>query len=169
MPVRSDNEKTAMENTRRAKVTTPSEREIVIERVFDAPRALVFEAWTKAEHVVHWWDPSGAPLAICEIDLRPNGAFRFVNSGPDGAKYPFAGFYREITPPARLVIGGPSPVSSGESVCTFVFSEHEGKTTLTMTFECQSSADRDALLQMRVDEGTTLTLNNLDEYLKARG
>ena len=169
MPARSDKEKSATENTRRAKVTTPSEREIVIERVFDAPRKLVFEAWTKAEHVAHWWDPSGVPLAVCEIDLRPNGAFRFVNSGPDGAKYPFSGFYREITPPSRLVIGGPSPVSSGESVCTLAFSEQDGKTTLTMTFECQSRADRDALLQMRVDEGTTLTLDNLDEYLKAIG
>ena len=169
MPARSDKEKPAMENTRRAKVTTPSEREIVIERVFDAPRTLVFEAWTMAEHVAHWWDPSGAPLAVCEIDLRPNGAFRFVNSGPDGAKYPFTGFYREITPPSRLVIGGPSPVSNGESVCTLDFSEQDGKTTLTMTFECQSRADRDALLQMRVDEGTTQTLDNLDKYLRAIG
>jgi len=169
MPVRSDKEKPAMENTRRAKVTLPSEREIVIERVFDAPRTLVFEAWTKAEHVAHWWDPSGAPLAICEIDLRPNGALRFVNSGPEGAKYPFTGFYREITPPARLVIGGPSPVSAGESICTLVFDEEDGKTTLIMTFACQSKADRDVLLQMRVDEGTALTLNNLDEYLRAIG
>jgi uncharacterized protein YndB with AHSA1/START domain len=168
MSVRSDKDKPAMENTRRAKVTAPSEREIVIERIFDAPRTLVFEAWTKAEHVSHWWDPSGVPLAICEIDLRPNGAFRFVNSGPDGAKYPFTGFYREITPPSRLVIGGPSPVSKGESLCTLVFSEQDdGKTTLTMTFACQSRADRDALLKMRVDEGTVLTLSNLDAYLRA--
>ena len=166
---RSGKETTAMENTRRAKITPPSEREIVIERVFDAPRTLVFEAWTKAEHVTHWWDPSGAPLAVCEIDLRPNGAFRFVNSGPEGAKYPFAGFYREITPPSRLVIGGPSPISNGESICTLVFSERDGQRTLTMTFKCQSKADRDALLQMRVDEGTTLTLDNLDEYLRAIG
>jgi uncharacterized protein YndB with AHSA1/START domain len=158
-----------MENTRRARVTTPTEREIVIERVFDAPRTLVFEAWTKPEHVKHWWDPSGSPLAVCEIDLRTNGAFRFVNSGPDGAKYPFTGFYREITPPSRLVIGGPSPVSIGESRCTLVFNEQNGKTTLTMTFECQSKADRDVLLQMRVDEGTAKTLDNLDEYLRTIG
>ena len=169
MPARRDKEKHVVEDTRRAKVTMPSEREIVIERVFDAPRTLVFDAWTKAEHVAHWWDPSGAPLAVCEIDLRPNGAFLFVNRGPDGAKYPFSGFYREITPPARLVIGGPSPVSNGESVCTLVFSEHDGKTTLTMTFECQSRADRDALLKMRVDEGTAKTLDNLEAYLRATG
>jgi len=167
MLAKSDKENLAIENTKGAKITTPSEREIVIERTFDAPQALVFEAWTKAEHVVHWWDPSGAPLAICEIDLRPNGAFRFVNSGPDGAKYPFTGFYREITPPSRLVIGGPSPVSKGESLCTLAFNEQNGKTILTMRFECQSKADRDVLLQMRVDEGTAQTLNNLDEYLSA--
>lgn len=169
MPVPGDKERTAIENSRRAKVTTPSESQIVIERVFDAPRTLVFEAWTKAEHVAHWWDPSGAKLAICEIDLRPDGAFRFVNAGPEGAKYPFTGFYREITPPSRLVIGGPSPVSKGESICTLAFNEQSGITTLTMTFECQSKADRDFLLQMRVDEGTALTLDNLDEYLKAIG
>ena len=170
MPARSDKKRPVMEDTRRAKVTTPSEREIVIERVFDAPRALVFEAWTKAEHVAHWWDPSGPPLAVCEIDLRPNGAFRFVNGGPDGAKYPFTGFYREITPPARLVFGTtPSPVSNGESMTTLVFSEHDGKTTLTITIQCQSRTERDALLQMRVDEGTAQTLNNLDEYLRTIG
>jgi uncharacterized protein YndB with AHSA1/START domain len=169
MPARNDREEPVMENTGRAKVTMPSEREIVIERVFDAPRALVFEAWTKAEHVAHWWDPSGTPLAVCEIDLRPGGAFRFVNGGADGAKYPFTGFYREITPPARLVFGTPSPASNDESGATLVFSEHAGKTTLTMTIACQSKADRDALLQMRVDVGTTKTLDNLDEYLRAIG
>jgi uncharacterized protein YndB with AHSA1/START domain len=166
MPARSD-KKLPAQNTRRAKVTMPSEREIVIERVFDAPRTLVFEAWTKAEHVAHWWDPSGAPLAECEIDLRPNGAFRFVNAGPNGAKYLFTGFYREITPPERLIMGGPSSMSNGESACTLVFSEQDGKTTLTMTFRCESKADRDALLQMRVDEGTAQTLENLDQYLRA--
>ena len=170
MPAGSDSAKPAMENIRRAKVTVPSEREIVIERVFDAPRTLVFEAWTKAEHVAHWWDPSGTPLVVCEIDLRPNGAFRFVNGGPDGAKYPFTGFYREIAPPERLVWGStPSPVSNSESGATLVFTEHDGKTTLTITMSCQSRAERDALLQMRVDVGTTQTLDNLEEYLRAIG
>ena len=75
MRAASDKEK-AVENTRGASVATPSDREIVITRAFDAPRTVVFDAWTKAEHVAHWWDPSGAPLAVCEIDLRPAGAFR---------------------------------------------------------------------------------------------
>jgi len=152
-----------MENARRAKVTTPSDCEIVITRVFDAPRTIVFEAWTKAEHVVHWWDPSGAPLSVCEIDLRPNGAFRFVNAGPEGAKYPFAGIYGEIVAPERLVF----TTGNSSSGATLIFSEHEGKTTLTMTIRCTSRDERDALLKMGVDVGTIQTLDNLDQYLKS--
>jgi uncharacterized protein YndB with AHSA1/START domain len=154
-----------MENIRTAKVTMPSEREIVITRTFDAPRTVVFNAWTKAEHVAQWWDPTGVPLAVCEIDLRPNGAFRFVNAGPDGMKHPFTGMYREISAPARLVFTTRISPSGAESVGTLVFSEREGKTTLTMTIECRSMADRDALLKMRVDVGTTRTLDNLEAYL----
>jgi uncharacterized protein YndB with AHSA1/START domain len=143
-------------------ITTPGDRQIVVIRLFDAPRALVFEAWTKAEHVVHWWDPSGGPLAVCEIDLRPNGAFRFVNRGPDGGEgHSFSGIYREIAPPGKLVFGSPS----GSGVSTLVFTEQGTKTKLTMTIECASNEDRHALLQMRVDAGTAQTLNNLAAYL----
>lgn len=160
----SDRETSAVERTRRATVTLPSDREIVITRAFDAPRTVVFDAWTRVEHVARWWDPNRVPLAACEIDLQPGGAFRFINQGPDGVKYPFTGVYREIAPPARLVFTTRSP-SGAESVGTLTFSEHEGETTLTMTITCASKADRDALLQMRVDVGTTQTLDNLDEYL----
>jgi uncharacterized protein YndB with AHSA1/START domain len=139
---------------------------IVITRSFDASRAVVFEAWTKPEHVVHWWDPSGAPLAVCEIDLRPNGAFRWVNGGPHGAEHPFAGIYREIAAPERLVFTVPTASSTSESVATLVFSEDGAKTKLGITMECQSIEDRDALLAMRVDVGTARTLENLAEYLR---
>ncbi len=115
MRAASDKEK-PVENTRGASVTTPSDREIVITRAFDAPRTVVFDAWTKAEHVAHWWDPSGAPLAVCEIDLRPTGAFRFVHGGPDGMKHSFAGIYREISAPARLVFTTRNSPSGAESV-----------------------------------------------------
>ena len=144
-------------------ITTPGDRQIVVTRVFDAPRALVFEAWTKAEHVAHWWDPSGVPLAVCEIDLRPNGAFRWVNRAPDGGEgHSFSGIYREITPPERLVFASPSSPGPG---ATLVFTEEGKKTKLTMTIECASEKDRDALLQMRVDAGTARTLENLAAYL----
>lgn len=146
-------------------ITTPGDRQIVITRTFDAPRALVFEAWTKVEHVTHWWDPSGMPLAVCEIDLRPNGAFRWVNRGPDGGEgHSFSGTYREIVPPEKLVFGDPS---RSKQVATLVFTEEGEKTTLTITMECASKEDRDALLQMRVDAGTAQTLENLAAYLPA--
>jgi uncharacterized protein YndB with AHSA1/START domain len=148
-------------------VTTPSDREIVITRIFDAPRAVVFEAWTKAEHVAHWWDPSGVPLAVCEIDLRPNGAFRWVNRAPDGGEgHSFSGFYREIVPPEKLVFtAGMSPSGPDQPAAVLVFTEEGQKTKLTMTMECKTKMDRDAMLQMRVDAGTAQTLENLAAYL----
>lgn len=150
-----------METRGRAQVALPTEREIVITRTFDAPRAHVFDMWTKAEHVAHWWDPSGMPLAVCEIDLRPGGAFRFVHGGTGHA---FAGIYREIEPPSQLVFTTPAP-SGTASTGTLIFSTVGGATLLTMTIACVSRADRDALLAMRVDAGTVRSLDNLDEYL----
>jgi uncharacterized protein YndB with AHSA1/START domain len=151
---------------RTAQVALPSERTIVITRSFAAPRAVVFDAWTSAEHVAHWWDPGGAPLARCEIDLRPGGAFRFVAAAGPGAQHPFSGSYREIVRPARLVFVTPGPSPNSESVGTLVFDERDGRTTLTLTIESASQTDRDALLRMRVDVGTRQTLENLADYLR---
>ena len=145
-----------------------NDREIVITRRFSAPRALVFDMWTKAEHVTHWWDPNRLPLAECVIDLRPGGAFRFVNAGPHGVGHAFAGTYREIDPPATLVFTTPGP-SGADAIGTLEFSEHDDATVLTMTISCASKADRDALLAMRVDAGTARTLDNLAEYLATNG
>lgn len=139
---------------------------IVVTRRFDAPPSVVFEAWTRAEHVAHWWDPSGAPLAVCEIDLRPGGAFRWVNQGDKGMEYPFTGTYREITPPDGLVFAARTFPSSPESIATLSFVEDSAGTRFAMTIECQTIEDRDALLAMRVDVGTARTLDNLDVFLQ---
>lgn len=141
-----------------------TDREIVLTREFDAPRAVVFEAWTKAEHVAKWWDPTGVPLSSCEIDLRPNGAFRWVNRA-HGEHHVFAGRYREITPPERLVFEVDFFPTSPAPVTTLSFVEHGGKTTLTLTIRCASPEDRAAMLQMGIDVGTGMTLQNLSEYL----
>jgi len=173
---RSDRESAPLRNIGPVTIATPGDCQIVITRIFDAPRALVFDAWTKAEHVAHWWDPSGVPLAVCEIDLRPNGAFRWINRAPDGGEgYTFTGNYREIAPPEKLVFtvrmypaGQPpsdlSPSSADEGA-TLVFTEEGKKTKLTMTMKFATKQDRDALLQMRVDAGTAQTLENLAAYL----
>ena len=166
MPARSDSDTRSKESTKGTHVAT-SDRQIVVTRTFDAPRHLVFEAWTKPEHVARWWDPSGAPLAVCEIDLRPNGRFRWVHQpqSRDGVEHQFSGTYREISTPTRIVFTTRMPGLQADSVGTLVFSEDDGKTTLTMSITCESIADRDALLKMRVDAGTTRTLSNLADYL----
>lgn len=159
---RKSERQTAPTNFGAVEVTLPGDRQIVITRSFDAPRAIVFEAWTRAEHVTHWWDPAGLPLLICEIDLRPGGAFRFINRAPDGSPGPsFSGVYQEITPPEKLVFG--MPPGTGSS--TLIFAEEGQGTRLTITIECATSEERDFLLQMRVDAGTAQTLNNLAAYL----
>ena len=162
MDGRGDREIALVNHIGAVTIATPGDREIVVTRLFDAPRPVVFEAWTKAEHVAHWWDPSGVPLAVCEIDLRPNGAFRWVNRAPDGGEgHSFSGIYREIVPPEKLVFAGLG------GIATLVFTEDEKRTKLTITIECATSKDRDALLQMRVDAGTAQTLENLAAYLPA--
>jgi uncharacterized protein YndB with AHSA1/START domain len=166
VPARSDKDR-PIEERQHAAVTLPSEREIVITRTFDAPQAIVFDAWTQAEQVARWWDPRREPLALCELDLRPGGVFRFVLRGADRAGHDFTGRYLEIARPRRLVLATPGPSAGAESVGTLLFEERDGKTTLTMTIECASKDDRDALLRMRIDVGTSQTLDNLAEHLRA--
>src|SRR2546428_8059955 len=92
-----------MKNTGTLKVTTPSSREIVLTRVFDAPRRLVFDAFTKPELLKRWFGPRGWSMAVCEVDLKVGGAFRFVLHGPDGKEMGMRGVYKEIAAPASSV------------------------------------------------------------------
>ena len=165
MAVRNADERSSPRNIGAATISTPSDREIVITRRFEAPRAVVFEAWTRAEHVALWWDPNGVPLAVCEIDLRRDGAFRWVHRAPHGEGHAFTGVYREIVAPERLVFSVGMFGSSPDPVATLVFTEEHGTTRLTITMECRTKQDRDALLQMGVAAGTARTLENLAAYL----
>ncbi len=148
-----------------ATIITPTDCDIVITREFDAPRAVLFEAWTRVEHVAHWWDPSGEFLAKCEIDLRVNGHYHWVNRGENGDGHAFSGSYKEIIPPEKLVFTVQMFSEGTNPVATLMFEESNKKTTLTITMSCSSSQDRDAMLQMRIDEGTARTLGNLAAYL----
>lgn len=148
-----------------ATVDLPSDREIRIVRAFAAPRAAVFDAWTRAEQIALWWDPSRQPLAACEVDLRPGGTFRFVPRGPAGESRAFVGRYCEIDPPSRLVFTTPGASPGSETVGTLVFVERAGGSLLTITMLCVTADDRDSLLRARVDAGTLLTLDNLDAHL----
>ena len=146
--------------------TTPSDREIVITRVFDAPRRLVFEAWTNPEHLPNWFGARGWTLPVCEIDLRKDGAWRFVSRGPDGTDMGMSGVYQEITPPERLVYTESFDDYPGESLNTLIFTEENGKTTMTVRVLYPSKDARDAVLQSGIKEGASETLDRLAEHLR---
>jgi uncharacterized protein YndB with AHSA1/START domain len=133
---------------------------IRLTRDFEAPRAEIFKAWTKPEHVACWWDPEGEPLAVCEIDLQPGGSFKFVTKHrPD---MPFAGTYREVGPPSRLIfeaLGATGRVT---------LEEIAGKTHMTVEIACRSAEHLDQYLRMGVDVGTARTLDNLVAYAQRR-
>jgi len=148
-------------------VTTPSEREILSTRIFDAPRDLVFEAHSSCEHMSHWWGPRKYEFTSCEFDFRPGGAWRIVHRGPEGDIPGFRGEFREIVRPERIVWtfeweGMPGHVS----VQTATFEEHDGKTTLTATALFDTTEDRDGMLESGMEEGAADTYDRLDEYLE---
>jgi uncharacterized protein YndB with AHSA1/START domain len=148
-------------------VTTPSDREIVMTRVFDAPRDLVFEALSSCEHMSKWWGPRKYEVVTCEMDFRPGGAWRIVHRGPEGEIPGFRGEFREIVRPERLVWtfeweGMPGHVS----VDTLTLEEQDGKTALTSTSVFDSVQDRDGMLQSGMEEGAAETYDRLDEYLE---
>jgi uncharacterized protein YndB with AHSA1/START domain len=147
-------------------LTMPSDRELVITRTFDAPRRLVFEALTKCEHVARWYGPRRFTLASCEMDIRPGGRWRFVVRDADGSEFGFAGEYREIVPPERIVsTEGFEGMPGHEYVATLVLDEHDGQTTLTNTLVYQSAADRDGHLHSGMEPGLRETYDRLAELL----
>ncbi|HEX8626574.1 MAG TPA: SRPBCC family protein [Catenuloplanes sp.] len=146
-------------------VTLPSDHEIVMTRVFDAPRELVFAAHSKCEHLKRWWG-RGNPLD-CDLDFRPGGRYRFVEHAPDGGHYGFRGEYREIVPPERIVYtfefeGMPGHVC----VDTLTLTEEDGKTTLTSTTRFESVEDRDGMLASGMETGAAASLDHLAELLR---
>lgn len=152
-------------NSHTFKVTTPSDREIQITRLFDAPRHLVFEAMSKAEHIRRWWGQlgDGYSVPVCEVDFRPGGKWRFVTRHPRG-EAEFYGVYREIVPPDRIVyteIYAPFP--DGGSLVTTVFSEENGKTRLTVTAEYPSIEVRDMVMKSGMEAGAAASYDRLEE------
>ena len=133
---------------------------IVLTRTLAAPRDVVFDAWTQPEHVRCWWDPAGKPLAECEIDLRPGGAFKFLpQPSAAGPQHAFAGIYREIAPPDCLVFEAMGAIGR------ILFASIGDRTHLTVRIECGSAALLEQYLKLGIDTGTALTLDNLVTYI----
>jgi uncharacterized protein YndB with AHSA1/START domain len=148
-------------------VSTPSDREIVMTRVFYAPRDLGFEAHSSCEHVSNWWGPRKYEFASCDIDFRPGGKWRVVHRAEGEEDQGFHGEYREIVPPERIVWtfeweGMPGHVS----VETLTLEEHDGKTTVTATSRYDSVEDRDGMLNSGMESGAAESYDRLDEYLE---
>ena len=152
-------------NSESFKVTTPSDREITITRLFDAPRHLVFEAMTKPEHVRNWWGILDDRYSVteCTIDLRVGGSWRFVGRGPDGQAPAFYGVYREINSPERLVYTEIfEPFPDVESVVTQILTEERGKTRITITSLYPSLEVRDMVLKTGMEDGAALSYDRLE-------
>jgi len=159
-----------MNTTGTLTVTTPTDRDIVLRRVFDAPRRMVFDAFTKPELLKRWFGARGWNLVVCQVDLRVGGTWRFASRGPDGTDMGHGGMYREIVPPDRLVYTELFDDQSypGESLITHDFVEQNGKTTLTSTLLYASQESRDIVLSYPMERGVAQGYDRLDELLQSR-
>jgi len=152
-------------------ITMPSDLEIVMTRVFDAPRHHVFDASTKPERLTRWFGPRDWTMPVCEIDLRPGGAWRFFMRKDDGSEMGMHGVYREVAPPERLVTteifdGDNFEEMGSGTLNTLIFEERDGKTTMTATVLYKSREDRDAVIQAPMEQGAAESFDRLAELLE---
>ena len=151
-------------------VSTPSDCEIRMTRLFDAPRPLVFEAMTKPEHIRHWWGNLGDGYSVptCEVDLRVGGKWRFVNRTPKGESAVFYGEYREINPPGRVVFTEIfEPYPDVVSVVTSELIEENGKTRLIATVAYPSREVRDMVRATGMERGAAISYDRLEEVAQS--
>ena len=155
-----------MNATGSLKVMMPGDRELVMTRAIDVPRALVFDAWTNPERLPHWMlGPEDWTMPVCEVDLRAGGAWHFVWRHSSGGDMEMRGVYREVAPPGRLVSteswGGDWP----ETLNTLILSEADGRTTITLTILYPSKEARDAALGTGMTDGVALSFDRLAKLL----
>jgi uncharacterized protein YndB with AHSA1/START domain len=138
-----------------------AKRELVIERIFDAPRSLVFEAWTKPEHLMNWFCPKGFTVPACEMDFRVGGRYRLCMRSSEGREHWVHGEYREIVARERIVWTGIIENDGNEALTTITFADHDGKTKLVVhqTYSFESDSTRGA------PQGWAETLDRLAQYV----
>lgn len=153
--------------------TNIGEREFEMERLFNAPRELVFQAFTKPEHLARWWPPFGFTIPVCTIDLRPGGLWHYCMRSPEGQEHWVRSIYSEIAAPERMVYmtvfadKDANPVGGlPEQLTTATFAEQGSKTKLTLRIQFNSQTDLQAALEMNMAEGFARTWNNLDSHLQ---
>jgi len=144
--------------------------DMFMERLFDAPRELVWKAFTEPQHVVNWWGPRGTTTTVVEMDVRPGGTWRFINHGADGGDAPFKGEYLEIVAPERLVqtfVYDVEGFADQAVVETLTFEDLGGKTRLTQRSRFPSVDALEGALASGMTGGAVETLDRLDEVLAA--
>jgi len=150
-----------------AKVTLPTDEQILITREFDAPRNLVWKAWTTPELVRRWWHAKRGEMTVAEIDLREGGRWRYAMVTPDGMEVAFHGVYREVVPEERLVsteiYEGVPNGEEGATLNTATFAEADGRTTLTILVEAPSKEIRDAIIATGMEDGLQDALDLVEE------
>jgi uncharacterized protein YndB with AHSA1/START domain len=150
-------------------VTLPSDKEILMQRVFDAPRHLVYEAMTKPEHIRVWWCcMPELTMPVCEIDFRVGGAYRFVTRTPDGNEFAFRGVYREIVAPQKWVhteIFEPFP--DEETICTVTLEERDGETHYRCHILHKTTQGRDAHISSGMEGGANIALDRVEEIARS--
>ena len=160
----------AMTSSGTATLTLPTDEQILIIREFDAPKHLVYKAWTTPELVKRWWHAKRGEVMVAEIDLRVGGLWRYVMVADDGFEVGFHGEYREIVPNERLVSteiyeGLPEGVSEeeGATVNTTTFTEADGRTTVTLLVQATSKISRDAIIDSGMEGGLQDALDLLEQ------
>jgi uncharacterized protein YndB with AHSA1/START domain len=147
-------------------IAEPGKTSFSTRRIVDAPRALVFEAFTKCEHLKRWMGPSTLTMVSCETDLRVGGRYRFVFRGADGSEVGFSGEFKEIVRPERVVRTFVfEPMPDAAALETLELEEHDGKTTIKTTTVHKTVENRDGHVQSGVDKGMTEGYARLDELL----
>jgi uncharacterized protein YndB with AHSA1/START domain len=158
-----------MTSDRAAKLTLPSDREILIVRDFAAPRRLVFDAWSNREQVPRWYGCAEMAMITCEIDFREGGAWRWVTRMPDGSEHAFSGAYRTIARPERLAFTERyEPVVGSEHDVTLTFDEHDGVTTMRMLLSYGSVEARNGHLHSGMERGLEGSLARLEAVASAQ-
>ena len=152
--------------------TKPVEREVVITRIFDAPRSLVFKMWTDPKHLVQWWGPKSFTNSVCEVDAHVGGKWRIVMRAPNGEEYPGGGVYREIVEPERLAFTNNAIDKDGntilEGLTTVTLVEVGRQTKLTLQTRAVAVVPYAAAYLAGMEAGWTQSLERLAEHL-ARG
>lgn len=154
------------QDAQKATVTTPTDREIHVERIFDAPRDRVFAAYTDPELIPEWWGPRGTTTIVDEMDMTPGGKWRFVMRNSDGSESAFRGVIREIVPPERIVQTFEwEPMPGHVSVDTAVFEDLGDRTKVVSTSVFHTPEERDGMLDSGMERGMNETYARLDELL----